>query len=71
MSVDGNYLLVRVTADGKNIIYMVSAQATMDVSYKGSTDSVLAILLDGSDTNVMPDPGDDLVLAGCMAWAGK
>ena len=71
VSVDGNYLLVRVTADGKNIIYMVSAQATMDVSYKGSTDSVLAILLDGSDTNVMPDPGDDLVLAGCMAWAGK
>ena len=53
VSVDGNYLLVRVTADGKNIIYMVSAQATMDVSYKGSTDSVLAILLDGSDTNVM------------------
>lgn len=71
VSVDGNYLLVRVTADGKNIIYMVSAQATMDVSYKGSTDSVLAILLDGSDTNVMPNPGDDLVLAGCMAWAGK
>ncbi len=71
VSVDGNYLLVRVTADGKNIIYMVSAQATMDVSYKGSTDSVLAILLDGSDTNVMPNPGDDPVLAGCMAWAGK
>ena len=71
VSVDGNYLLVRVTADGKNIIYMVSAQAAMDVSYKGTTDMVVAFLLDGSKTNVMPDPGDDLVLAGCMAWAGK
>lgn len=71
VSVDGNYLLVRVTDGNKNIIYMVSAQAEMDVSYMGSTDRVVAFLLDGSKTTVMPDPSSPRVLADCVAHAGE
>ena len=67
VTVSGNYLLVRVTDNGKNSIFMVPAVEEMPVSYTTSGAKILAILLE-STTEGMPNPGDTSVLKNCVAY---